>query len=110
MCERIQFRKLLYGYALTLIRFRIEWPKLITDYAMTLRTPQEAVQRLIAAGRTQAAIADRAGVKQPTISRILSGEHKDPKSSVLIKLNEFADEVDAQTTQAAPASSSAQPQ
>jgi transcriptional regulator with XRE-family HTH domain len=77
---------------------------------MTFRTPQEAAQLLVAAGHSQAAIADRAGVKQPTISRILSGEHKDPKSSVLIKLNEFADQVAAEAAQAAAAQSEPQPQ
>lgn len=60
---------------------------------MALETPQELVKTLIEAGFSQQAIAERAGVKQPTISRILSGEHTDPKSSVLIKLKDFADEV-----------------
>lgn len=59
---------------------------------MTLETPQQLVKKLIEAGISQATIAARAGVKQPTISRILSGDHADPKSSVLIKLKEFADE------------------
>lgn len=62
---------------------------------MNLETPQELVKYLINAGCSQAAIANRAGVKQPTISRILSGEHADPKSSVLINLTEFANEVRA---------------
>lgn len=60
---------------------------------MNLPTPQELVRTLIGAGYSQSVIAERAGVKQPTISRILSGEHDDPKSSVLIKLNKFAQEV-----------------
>jgi len=64
---------------------------------MTLRTAQESVQALVAAGFSQSAIAERANVKQPTISRILSGEHKDPKSSVLINLNAFVEEVNART-------------
>lgn len=64
-----------------------------SSMTMTLRTAQEATQLLVAAGRSQAAIATRAGVKQPTISRILSGVLKDPAGSVLVKLNEFADEV-----------------
>lgn len=63
------------------------------DREMTLRTPQELVKELIDAGYSQAAIAEHAGVKQPTISRILSGEHDDPKSSVLIKLTKFADQI-----------------
>lgn len=62
---------------------------------MNLQTPQELVKELIDAGYSQAAIAHRAGVKQPTISRILSGEHDDPKSSVLIKLTEFVKDVRA---------------
>lgn len=62
---------------------------------MTLRTAQEACQFLVANKRSQAAIAARAGVTQPTISRILAGEH-DPAGSTLIKLNKFADEVEGQ--------------
>lgn len=65
---------------------------------MTLRTAQEAAQFLVSAGHSQAAIATRAGVKQPTISRILSGSLKDPAGSILIKLNDFADEVEAAST------------
>lgn len=60
---------------------------------MRLETPKELIEKLLAAGHSQTAIGERAGVKQPTISRILSGDHTDPKSSVLIKLYEFADEV-----------------
>ncbi len=67
-----------------------------------LRTPQELVKFLTDAGFSQAVIAERAGVKQPTISRILSGKHDDPKSSVLNRLNEFANETAAQTAQPAP--------
>lgn len=58
---------------------------------MALRTPQELVKTLIDAGLSQTEIAAHAGVRQPTISRILSGEHDDPKSSVLIRLTAFAD-------------------
>lgn len=60
---------------------------------MTLRTPQELVRILVEANYSQAVIAEHAGVSQATISRILSGEHDDPKSSVLINLNKFADDV-----------------
>jgi predicted transcriptional regulator len=63
---------------------------------MTFRTAQEAVQVLVAASIPQAAIAKRANVSQPTVSRILSGDHKDPKGSVLMALNEYADEVEHQ--------------
>ena len=62
---------------------------------MNLRTAQEAAQFLISAGHSQDAIATRVGVKQPTISRILSGKLADPAGSILVKLNEFADEVAA---------------
>lgn len=62
---------------------------------MQLQTPQAYVQFLIERGQSQAAIAKRAGVSQPTISRILSGDHEDPKSSVLINLSRFAEEVAA---------------
>jgi transcriptional regulator with XRE-family HTH domain len=65
---------------------------------MNLRTAQEAVQLLITSGKSQQVIAERAGVKQPTISRILSGELKDPAGSILVKLNEFADEVAAKAS------------
>jgi transcriptional regulator with XRE-family HTH domain len=61
--------------------------------AMLLRTAQESAQILVTAGFSQAAIAERANVKQPTISRILSGEHKDPKGSVVISLNDFVEEI-----------------
>jgi predicted transcriptional regulator len=63
---------------------------------MPLETPQELVKTLVEAGFSQAEIAAEAGVKQPTISRILSGGHTDPKSSVLIRLKHFADRVAAE--------------
>ncbi|MCS0808659.1 helix-turn-helix domain-containing protein [Massilia agilis] len=65
---------------------------------MELRTPQALVKELLDAGCSQVEIADIAGVSQPTISRILSGEHEDPKSSVLIKLTTYADEVATRRT------------
>jgi len=60
---------------------------------MTLRTAQEAAHYLIKAGFSQAAIARRITVSQATISRILSADLKDPAGSILVKLNELADEV-----------------
>jgi transcriptional regulator with XRE-family HTH domain len=63
---------------------------------MTLRTAQQCAQFLVAANISQAAIAKRANITQPTVSRILSGDHKDPKGSVLIALNEYVSEVEAQ--------------
>lgn len=62
---------------------------------MTFRTAQECAQHLTKAGFSQAAIAKRVDVTQPTISRILSGDLKDPAGSILGKLNDFADEVSA---------------
>lgn len=56
-----------------------------------MRTPQQLISDLLAAGYSQAQIADRSEVSQPTISRIQSGAH-DPASSVLIKLTAFANE------------------
>jgi transcriptional regulator with XRE-family HTH domain len=61
---------------------------------MLIRTAQQATHVLVSAGHSQAAIAKRAGVSQATISRILSGELKDPAGSTLIKLNEFAEQVE----------------
>ena len=75
---------------------------------MQLQTPQAYVQFLIERGQSQAAIAKRAGVSQPTISRILSGDHEDPKSSVLINLSRFAEEVAAASP--SPAQPESQPQ
>jgi predicted transcriptional regulator len=63
---------------------------------MTLRSAQQATQFLVSAGHSQAVIAKRASVSQATISRILSGEFKDPAGSTLVKLNEFADQVEAE--------------
>jgi transcriptional regulator with XRE-family HTH domain len=76
---------------------------------MTFRTAQEACQILVAAKQSQAAIGKRAGVSQATISRILSGEFKDPAGSTLVKLNEFADEVEAGTAVQAKSSTEPQP-
>ena len=68
----------------------------LTIPTMTIRTAQQATQILVTAGHSQSAIAKRAGVSQATISRILSGDFKDPAGSTLIKLNEFADQVEAE--------------
>lgn len=65
---------------------------------MTLRTAQEACQFLVTHEKSQAAIAARVGLTQPTISRILTGKH-DPAGSTLIKLNQFCDEVEAEQPQ-----------
>lgn len=76
---------------------------------MTIRTAQEACQFLVAHKRSQAAIAARAGLTQPTISRILAGKH-DPAGSTLIKLNNFADEVEAEAAAQSQLRTESQPQ
>lgn len=45
---------------------------------MRSRTTQELIQQLLAAGDKQDAIAAGTGLTQPTISRLASGEHKNP--------------------------------
>jgi transcriptional regulator with XRE-family HTH domain len=45
---------------------------------MRSRTTQDLIQSLLAAGDTQAVIADGTGLTQPTICRLASGEHKNP--------------------------------
>lgn len=57
---------------------------------MTITTPQSLIQTLIAAGDSQLDIERGSGVSQATISRILSGEHEDPKSSTVNKLTAYA--------------------
>lgn len=48
--------------------------------------PDELVRILIRAGWSQEAIAAAIETTQPTISRILSGRHRDPRYSVVRKL------------------------
>lgn len=48
--------------------------------------PDELVCALIRAGWTQDQIADAVDVSQPTVCRIYSGRHKDPRYSVVEKL------------------------
>lgn len=55
-----------------------------------MNTPKELIEKIIAAGYSQTYISDKTGISQPTISRILSGGHTDPKSSTLTKLQHFA--------------------
>ncbi|QKS60868.1 helix-turn-helix domain-containing protein [Cupriavidus gilardii] len=49
-------------------------------------TPREHLQALIDAGVSQSEIGRKSGVRQATISRILSGDVKDPLSSTVEKL------------------------
>jgi predicted transcriptional regulator len=51
--------------------------------------PDELVYTLVRAGWSQEAIADAIDVSQPTICRIYSGKHKDPRYSVVEKLRQL---------------------
>ncbi|MHA6905461.1 transcriptional regulator [Ralstonia syzygii subsp. celebesensis] len=51
--------------------------------------PDELVRTLIRAGWSQSNIAATIDVSQPTISRILSTQHKDPRASVVEKLRQL---------------------
>lgn len=51
--------------------------------------PVDLVHTLIRAGWSQEAIADATDVSQPTICRIYSGRHKDPRYSVVEKLRQL---------------------
>lgn len=51
--------------------------------------PDELVCTLIRAGWSQGEIADAIDATQPTVSRILSGRHKDPRYSVVEKLRQL---------------------
>lgn len=53
---------------------------------------QELVRALIAAGLSQTKIASIANVSQPTIARIASGDHKDPRSSTMDALRQLYSE------------------
>lgn len=48
--------------------------------------PDELIRNLIRAGWSQEEVAASLEVTQPTVSRILSGKHKDPRYSVVEKL------------------------
>lgn len=57
---------------------------------MANHNPREIIKALLAAGDTQADIEKGTGISQATISRILNGEHQDPKSSTVNKLASYA--------------------
>lgn len=57
--------------------------------AAYLQKPDELVRTLIRAGWSQEAIASSIDATQPTVSRILSGRHKDPRYSVVEKLRQL---------------------
>jgi uncharacterized protein YerC len=62
---------------------------------MSSLTAQEVVINLIESGRTQKEIAEAVGASQATISRIQSGIHKDPKSSIADGLRTYLEIVDS---------------
>ncbi|CAJ0805131.1 hypothetical protein LMG18090_04739 [Ralstonia mannitolilytica] len=51
-----------------------------------MQTPRQRLQAAIESGMTQSEIAAETGVPQATISRILSGEHSDPRYSTAQKV------------------------
>jgi transcriptional regulator with XRE-family HTH domain len=61
-------------------------PTIPTAYT---QKPDELVCTLIRAGWSQGEIADAIDATQPTVSRILSGRHKDPRYSVVEKLRQL---------------------
>jgi transcriptional regulator with XRE-family HTH domain len=50
------------------------------------QNPEQLIRTLLRAGWSQESIADSIGATQPTVSRILSGVHKDPRYSVVENL------------------------
>jgi predicted transcriptional regulator len=57
--------------------------------------PDQIVAALVRAGLSQEEIAAGANVTQPTVSRIFSGKHKDPRYSVVEKLRDLLRKVGA---------------
>lgn len=51
-----------------------------------MQTPRQRLQAAVDSGMTQSEIAAETGVPQATISRILSGEHTDPRYSTAQKV------------------------
>ena len=49
-------------------------------------TPQQMIRSLVDANFTQQKICTETGIPQPTLSRILSGKHSDPRTSTSEKL------------------------
>lgn len=57
---------------------------------MRSRTTQDLIQALLDAGDTQVAIAEGAGLTQPTISRLASGDHRNPSLDTHNKVVAYA--------------------
>lgn len=58
-------------------------------------TPQEMVKSLIDSGYTQSQIAEMTGVKQSSVSRLLTGVHSDPRFSTVRAIEKLFEEVTA---------------
>ncbi|MEN3259077.1 helix-turn-helix transcriptional regulator [Sodalis endosymbiont of Spalangia cameroni] len=56
---------------------------------MDKKTPQEVVRSLLELGFTQKDLEKDTGVKQPSISRILTGKNADPRISTVRALEQF---------------------
>jgi len=54
-------------------------------------TAKDDLEALEKAGFTQTFISGRTKISQPTLSRILSGNHKDPKSSTTAAIRKLAE-------------------
>ncbi|WGM07552.1 helix-turn-helix transcriptional regulator [Arsenophonus nasoniae] len=53
------------------------------------KSPIEIVKALLALGLTQSEIEANTGIKQPSISRILTGKTKDSRISTMVALEKF---------------------
>ena len=60
-----------------------------------MHTPKDSVEVLVGFGLTQKQIEEKTGISQATISRILNGEHLDPRYSTTQKLKALVEEVSA---------------
>lgn len=58
-----------------------------------MNTPKSMVEVLVSHGLTQKQIEERTGISQATISRILNGEHLDPRYSTSQKLRLLVEDV-----------------
>ncbi len=61
---------------------------------VAFQKPEDLIVALIRAGWRQDAIADAVGASQPSISRILSGAHKDPGYQLVDKLRRLVLELE----------------
>lgn len=57
--------------------------------------PSTLIMTLMRAGWPQAQIAEHIGASQATVSRILSGKHKNPRYHVVDRLRRLVEEVES---------------